>query len=101
MERETGAWHRPCPACVKPLLGSPRLVSGTSHDSVTKASRYGERDMATTFNLRNLKLLSGEQFHGTVEVELEPLLPAGTEYTPDPATVPAELTVTTATTGTV
>jgi len=57
--------------------------------------------MATTFNLRNLKLRSGEQFHDTVEVELEPLLLAGTEYTPDPATVPAELTVTKATTGTV
>jgi uncharacterized protein len=57
--------------------------------------------MATTFNLRNLKLRSGEQYGDTVEVELEPLLLAGTEYTPDPATVPAELTVTKATTGTV
>jgi uncharacterized protein len=57
--------------------------------------------MATTFNLRNLKLRSGEQFHDTVEVELEPLSLGGTEYTPDPTTVPAELTVTKATTGTV
>src|SRR3954451_4981386 len=101
MEEETGAWHRPCPPRAKRLLVSPRLVPGTSHESVTKASRYGGRDMATMFNLRNLKLRSGEQFHDTVEVELEPLFLGGTEYTPDPATVPAELTVTKATTGTV
>ncbi|HZR96208.1 MAG TPA: DUF177 domain-containing protein [Gaiellaceae bacterium] len=55
----------------------------------------------TTFNLRNLRLRSGEQFHGTVEVELESLVLGGSEYAPDPATVPAELTVTKATTGTV
>ena len=57
--------------------------------------------MPRTFNLRNLKLRSGEQFNDTVEVELEPLLLGGSEYAPEPATVPAELTITRATTGTV
>jgi uncharacterized protein len=57
--------------------------------------------MTTAFNLRRLRLRSGEQFRDDVEVELEPLLLGGSEYVPAPATVPAELTVTKATTGTV
>ena len=55
----------------------------------------------TVFNLRHLKLRSGEEFRDAVEVELEPLLIGGSEYVPDPATVRAELTVTKATTGSV
>ena len=55
----------------------------------------------TTFDLRQLKLRSGEQFHDDVEVQLEPLVLGGSEYLPVPATVPAELTVTKATTGNV
>jgi DUF177 domain-containing protein len=55
----------------------------------------------TEFNLRRLKIRSGEQFRGEVAVELEPLVLAGTEYLPVPPEVPAELTVTKATTGTV
>ncbi|MDX6486691.1 MAG: hypothetical protein QOF43_1844 [Gaiellaceae bacterium] len=53
------------------------------------------------FPLRHVKLRTGEQFHETVEVDLEPLLLAGTEYVPDPAVVPAELTITKATSGSV
>ena len=55
----------------------------------------------TEFNLRRLKIRSGEQFHEEVAVELEPLVLAGTEYLPVPAEVPAELTITKATSGTV
>ena len=55
----------------------------------------------TEFSLRRLRLRTGEQFRDDVEVGLEPLLLAGTEYTPDPPRVPAELTITKATTGTV
>ena len=55
----------------------------------------------TVFNLRHLKLRSGEEFRDDVEVEFEPLLIGGSEYVPDPATVRAELTVTKATTGSV
>jgi uncharacterized protein len=55
----------------------------------------------TTFNLRNVKLRSGEQFQETVDVELEPLLLGGQEYSPEPPVVPAELTITKATTGNV
>src|SRR5204863_1051570 len=55
----------------------------------------------TTFNLRQLKLRSGEQFRDEVEVQLEPLVLGGSEYLPVPAEVPAELTITRATTGSV
>ena len=55
----------------------------------------------TTFNLRQAKLRSGEQFRDQLEVELEPLLLGGQEYVPVPSAVPAELTITKATTGSV
>jgi uncharacterized protein len=55
----------------------------------------------TEFNLRRLKIRSGEQFHEEVAVELEPLVLAGTEYLPVPPEEPAELTITKATSGTV
>ena len=55
----------------------------------------------TTFSLRHVKLRSGEQFRDEVEVQLEPLALGGTEYLPVPADVPAELTITKATTGSV
>jgi uncharacterized protein len=55
----------------------------------------------TTFNLRQLRLRSGEQFHDRVEVEIEPLVLGGQEYRAEPALVPADLTVTKASSGTV
>jgi uncharacterized protein len=55
----------------------------------------------TTFNLRQLRLRSGDQFRDRVEVEIEPLVLGGQEYTPEPALVPADLTVTKASSGTV
>jgi len=55
----------------------------------------------TTFNLRTLKLRSGEQFREERELELEPLELGGQRYLPVPGTVPAELTITRASTGTV
>jgi len=55
----------------------------------------------TTFNLRHVKLRATEQYEGTVQVELEPLVLGGQEYVPEPAIVPAELTITKATTGSV
>jgi uncharacterized protein len=55
----------------------------------------------TTFNLRNLKLRPGEQFVDEQDVELEPLELGGQRYLPVPATVPAQLTITRATSGTV
>jgi uncharacterized protein len=55
----------------------------------------------TVFNLRQLKLRSGEQFRETVDVPLEPLVLGGNAYAPEPAAVPAELTITKATSGTV
>lgn len=55
----------------------------------------------TEFSLRRLRLRSGEQFRGEVEVGLEPLALGGQEYVPVPALVPAELGVTKASSGTV
>jgi uncharacterized protein len=55
----------------------------------------------TTFNLRRLRLRSGDQFRDRVEVESEPLVLGGQEYVPEPALVPADLTVTKASSGTV
>lgn len=55
----------------------------------------------TTFNLRQARLRSGEQLRETVEIELEPFTLGGQEYVPDPSVVPAELSITKATTGTV
>jgi uncharacterized protein len=55
----------------------------------------------TTFNLRTLKLRSGEQFRDAKEILLEPLELGGQRYVPVPETVPAELTITRASTGTV
>ena len=55
----------------------------------------------TTFNLRTLKLRSGEQFRDEKEISLEPLELGGQRYLPVPETVPAELTITRASTGTV
>jgi|SRR5438477_5975470 len=52
----------------------------------------------TTFDLRQLKLRTGEQLRETLDVALEPLTLGGQEYAPD-AQVPAELTITKANTG--
>ena len=55
----------------------------------------------TSFNLRALKLRSGEEFQDEVEVQLSPLQFGGQRYLPIPELVPAELRVSRATTGTV
>src|SRR5262245_1827056 len=54
-----------------------------------------------TFNLRQLKLRSGEEFRDEIELELEPFVLGGERYLPVPDRVPAELGITKATTGTV
>jgi uncharacterized protein len=59
------------------------------------------RGRVTTFNLRTLKLRSGEQFRDAKEIRLEPLELGGQRYLPVPETVPAQLTITRASTGTV
>jgi uncharacterized protein len=55
----------------------------------------------TSFNLRALKLRSGEQFRDEVEVQLTPLEFGGQRYLPVPETVPAEFRVTQASNGSV
>jgi uncharacterized protein len=55
----------------------------------------------TTFDLRSLRLRSGDQARERVEIELRPLILAGQEYEPRPNPAPAELAVTRASSGTV
>jgi len=54
----------------------------------------------TSFDLRALKLRSGEQFQDEVEVQLVPLEFGGQRYLPVPEQVPTELRATQASTGT-
>jgi DUF177 domain-containing protein len=55
----------------------------------------------TTFDLRRLRLRSGDQAREHVEIELEPLVLGGQAYEPQPNPAPAELAVTRASSGTV
>jgi uncharacterized protein len=55
----------------------------------------------TSFSLRQVKLRPGEQYRDELEVELSPLEYGGQRYLPVPDTVPAELEITRANTGTV
>lgn len=55
----------------------------------------------TTFDLRSLRLRSGDQARERVAIELEPLVLSGQAYEPRPNPAPAELTVTRASSGTV
>ena len=54
-----------------------------------------------SFNLRSVKLRSGEEFRDALELELAPLEYGGQRYIPVPEKVPAELGLSRATTGTV
>jgi uncharacterized protein len=54
-----------------------------------------------SFNLRQVRLRSGEEFRDEIELELEPFELGGERYLPVPAAVPAELAITKASTGTV
>jgi uncharacterized protein len=55
----------------------------------------------TTFDLRTLRIRSGEQARERVDIELEPLVLGGQSYEPRPNPAPAELAVTRASSGTV
>jgi uncharacterized protein len=54
-----------------------------------------------SFNLRQAKLRSGEEYRDEVELELEPFELGGERYLPVPDKVPADLVITRASTGTV
>jgi uncharacterized protein len=54
-----------------------------------------------SFNLRQVKLRSGEEYRDAIELELEPFELGGQRYLPVPEKVPAELVISKATTGTV
>jgi uncharacterized protein len=55
----------------------------------------------TTFDLRTLRIRSGDQARERVEIELEPLVIGGQTYQPEPNPASAELAVTRASSGTV
>src|SRR5436189_2023711 len=52
-----------------------------------------------TFNLRQAKLLPGEEYRDEIELELEPFELGGERYLPVPDKVPADLAITKASTG--
>jgi uncharacterized protein len=52
-----------------------------------------------SFNLRQVKLRSGEEYRDEIELELEPFELGGERYLPVPEKVPAELAITKASTG--
>jgi uncharacterized protein len=54
-----------------------------------------------TFDLRTLRIRSGDQARERVQIELEPLVLGGQAYEPQPNPAPAELAVTRASSGTV
>jgi uncharacterized protein len=54
-----------------------------------------------TFDLRSVRVRSGEEHRDEVELELSPLEYGGQRYLPVPEAVPAELTIARASTGTV
>jgi uncharacterized protein len=54
-----------------------------------------------TFNLRTIKLRSGEEYRDEIELELQPFELGGERYIPVPERVPSELVITRASTGTV
>ena len=58
-------------------------------------------ELMTTFDLRRLRLRSGEEHRKAVEIELEPLVYGGQSYQPVPETIAAELTITRVSSGTV
>jgi uncharacterized protein len=54
-----------------------------------------------TFNLRSARLRPGEEYRDEIDLELTPLKYGGERYLPVPETVPAELVLSRASTGTV
>ena len=54
-----------------------------------------------SFNLRTIKLRSGEEYRDEIELELEPFELGGQRYLPVPEKVPAELSISRASTGSV
>ena len=54
-----------------------------------------------SFNLRQIKLRSGQEYRDEIELEQEPFELGGERYLPVPDRVPAELAITRASTGTV
>jgi uncharacterized protein len=54
-----------------------------------------------TFNLRSARLRPGEEYRDRIELELTPFEYGGQRYLPVPDTIPAELVVSRASTGTV
>jgi uncharacterized protein len=53
------------------------------------------------FNLRSVKLRSGEEYRDAIDLELTPLEYGGQRYLPVPETVPSELAISRASTGTI
>ena len=88
------AWPTPQRAR-RPPTDEPPVTNLTAEYIQSYAGRV------THFNLRAVKLRSGEEYWDEVELDLEPLELGGQRYLPVPEKVPAELRITRASTGSV
>src|SRR5215216_3938361 len=77
------------PALSPPTKAAAERISGATLGSVR------------SFNLRQVRLRSGEEYRDEIELELEPFELGGQRYLPIPDKVPAALAITKASTGTV
>src|SRR6476661_3138763 len=91
---------RVLPSCPGLRAGLP--AARVAAPALAVEARAGARlDPVKTFNLRSARLRSGEEFRDEVELDLTPLEYGGQRYIAVPDTVPAELVITRASTGTV
>src|SRR5262245_9052333 len=76
-----------------------RASAASAAGSKAHVGRYARR--VKTFNLRSVRLRSGEEFRDEIQLELGSLEYGGQRYLPVPDTVPAALAISRASTGTV
>src|SRR5439155_6559204 len=82
--------------------GYRRGARGSEGSCVVFEARSGATlGSVRSFNLRQVRLRSGEEFRDEVELEQEPFELGGERYIPVPEKVPAELVIQKASTGTV
>src|SRR5437667_11026171 len=86
-----------CGLCPRIRLDARSLVA---HKLSVRALLGRYSGSVRSFNLRQARLRSGEEYRDEIELELDPFELGGERYIPVPEKVPAELVITKASTGT-
>jgi uncharacterized protein len=81
------------------VAGRAELTKGLQAFASPEFARPGYARFVKVFDLRQVRLRSGEQYRDTVEVDLEPYDLGGERYLPVPERPEAELVITQAATG--